>query len=133
MRIVIDTNLIIAARFNPKSASAKILEKAEKGKLELIWSDEMYREAMRILQNVRADEKFYKRIEKILNSSHKVTQLPRLNIIHEDPSDNMFLAAALQGSADYIVSNDRHLLRLKEFRSIPIVSSQQALQLFRSL
>lgn len=128
MRIVIDTNLIIAARFNPESASAKILEKAEKGELELIWSDGMYREAMQILQNVRADEKFYKRIEKILNNSHKVTQLPRINIIQEDPSDNMFLAAALQGGADYIVSNDRHLLHLKEFQGIPIVSSQQALQ-----
>ncbi|HSE83521.1 MAG TPA: putative toxin-antitoxin system toxin component, PIN family [Thermodesulfobacteriota bacterium] len=133
MRIVIDTNLIIAARFNPKSASAKIIEKVEKGGLELIWSDEIYREAMQILQNVRADEKFRIRIEKILSSSRKVTRLPRINIIREDPSDNMFLAAAVRGNADYIVSNDRHLLRLKGFRNIPIVSSTQALQLFHPL
>ncbi len=81
MRIVIDMNLIIAVRFNPKSASAKILKKAEKGELELIWSDEVYRELMRILQNVRAKEEFYKRLEKILSSSHKVTQLPRIDVI----------------------------------------------------
>ena len=44
----------------------------------------------------------------------------------------MSLAAALTGDADYIVIKDRHPLRLKELQDIPIVSLQQALQLFRS-
>jgi putative PIN family toxin of toxin-antitoxin system len=38
-----------------------------------------------------------------------------------DPTDNKFLAAALEGQADYIVSRDPHLLNLKHFRTIQIV------------
>jgi predicted nucleic acid-binding protein len=39
----------------------------------------------------------------------------------EDPSDNKFLACALEGKADFIVSRDPHLRNLKEFQGIEIV------------
>jgi hypothetical protein len=38
-----------------------------------------------------------------------------------DPTDNKFLACALEGQADYIVSRDPHLLNLKHFHGIQIV------------
>lgn len=41
--------------------------------------------------------------------------------IKEDPSDDMFLACALEGNADYIVSRDPHLRNLKRFQGIEIV------------
>lgn len=48
----------------------------------------------------------------------------RLSIIAEDPSDNRVLECALSAHADAIVSGDRHLLVLKVFRGIPILSPQ---------
>ena len=39
-----------------------------------------------------------------------------------DPDDDIFLECALAGSADYIVSGDRHLLVLETFQGIPIVT-----------
>ena len=40
-----------------------------------------------------------------------------------DPDDEMILECALAAEADYIVSGDkRHLLPLRQFRGIPIVS-----------
>jgi putative PIN family toxin of toxin-antitoxin system len=38
-----------------------------------------------------------------------------------DPTDNKFLACALEGQADYVVSRDPHLLNLKHFHTIQIV------------
>jgi len=40
-----------------------------------------------------------------------------------DPDDNRILECAVDGKADLIVSNDRHLLDLKEYARIPIVAS----------
>jgi predicted nucleic acid-binding protein len=39
-----------------------------------------------------------------------------------DPDDNMFLEAAVAGAADCIVSGDKHLLRMKQFRGIEILT-----------
>jgi hypothetical protein len=44
-RIVIDTNVFVAAGFNPKSAAARILTAIREGRLQLIWNDPTRREA----------------------------------------------------------------------------------------
>ena len=41
--------------------------------------------------------------------------------IEADPTDDIFLAAALEGQADYLVSLDRHLLSQKYFQGVQIV------------
>ena len=43
-------------------------------------------------------------------------------VIAADPSDDMVLACAVAGKADYIVSGDPHLLDLGEYEGIRIVS-----------
>jgi len=46
-----------------------------------------------------------------------------------DPDDEMILECALAAEADYIVSGDkRHLLPLRQFRGIPIVSPSDFLR-----
>ena len=42
-------------------------------------------------------------------------------VVAEDPSDDKFLACAVSGKADVLVSGDGHLLKLKAYRRIPIV------------
>ena len=44
--------------------------------------------------------------------------------IDTDPTDNKFLACALEVKADYIVSGDNHLLELKHFHGIQIVDAK---------
>ena len=46
-----------------------------------------------------------------------------------DPDDEMVLECALAAEADFIVSGDKkHLLALRQFRSIPIVSPAEFLR-----
>jgi hypothetical protein len=47
-----------------------------------------------------------------------------------DPKDNRFLEAAIEGSADMIVSGDADLLDMGEFETIPIVSAAEFLARF---
>ena len=46
--------------------------------------------------------------------------------IARDPSDDAILAAALGARADLIVSGDAHLLNLKSFQGIEIVTAATA-------
>jgi uncharacterized protein len=41
--------------------------------------------------------------------------------IKDDPSDNIYLACAVEGKADFVVSGDAHLRNLKSFQAIRIV------------
>ena len=42
--------------------------------------------------------------------------------VAEDPNDNMLIECAVEANADYIISGDEHLTKLKQFRGIRIVS-----------
>ena len=50
-----------------------------------------------------------------------------VDVIKTDRSDNKFLACALDGRADAIVSGDHHLLALRRFHHIPILTARQFL------
>ncbi len=55
----------------------------------------------------------------------------KVDAVKEDPTDNKFLEAAMEADADYIVSGDKHLLKLKEFSGIKIVKAKQFLEMLK--
>jgi predicted nucleic acid-binding protein len=59
-----------------------------------------------------------------------VTSLPIVSY-SPDPDDNIILATAIAGRADYLVSGDKSdLLALKKVEDIPIITARQALNIF---
>src|SRR5690606_38409913 len=48
--------------------------------------------------------------------------------VMDDLDDDAVLACAIAAQADYIVSGDPHLLKLQEFRAIPIITPVQAVE-----
>ena len=48
-----------------------------------------------------------------------------LAVIKDDPDDNRVLECAAAGEANYIVSGDRHLLQLRSYEGIPILTVRQ--------
>jgi hypothetical protein len=50
-------------------------------------------------------------------------------VVQADPADDIYIAAAAEGLADYIVSGDRHLLDLGEHEGIRIVTPREFLDL----
>jgi putative PIN family toxin of toxin-antitoxin system len=51
----------------------------------------------------------------------------RIFAIQEDPDDNRVLECAVEGSAKYIISGDTHLLNLRQYKNIRIVSPDEYL------
>jgi putative PIN family toxin of toxin-antitoxin system len=46
----------------------------------------------------------------------------RLQVVLDDPDDDKLLDAAVAGHADFIISGDHHLLELRTYRGIRVVS-----------
>ena len=51
-----------------------------------------------------------------------------LSVIAEDEADNRIVECALQGKAQYIISGDHHILSLREYRGIKILSPTEFLR-----
>lgn len=136
MKITVDTNVLISATFW-NGLSSKILKKAELEEFELVLSDDILNEYLNVLNYSEIKDKIDKNnlevkltIEQLLNFSEIVTPKVKLNEVKEDPSDNIILECALEGKVDYIVSQDNHLLKLKEFRGIKILKPDEFLSVF---
>ena len=56
----------------------------------------------------------------------------KVSEIKQDPEDNKFLACALEGEAAYIVSGDNHLLKLKHYKGIQIVTARSFLEIIKN-
>jgi len=56
--------------------------------------------------------------------------VPRIPVqaFGDDPDDDRILECALAANASFIVSGDRHLLVLRSYKSISIVTPRQLLQ-----
>jgi len=73
-----------------------------------------------------------KLISNIASISKLIVPKARIKLVQYLP-DNKILEAALEGKVNYIVTGDRkHLLPLKEFKGIPIITPAQFLIILRS-
>ena len=122
LRIVFDSNVYISALLF-KGIPGKILDMALKNKIILITSAEIIKETVRILREKfkwpeHNIDKFVRRLSDI---SENIRPGIKFNVIKERESDNRILECAVSGDASLIVSGDKHLLKLKKYKNIPIV------------
>lgn len=130
-RVVIDTNLIIAGRYKPKSASNKIIDLCLEQELLAVYSGRTKDENLFILEKVRPPADY---LNKIIKFYSKAMYIPkpqtRINIC-SDKSDNKYFETAVDGQAQYIISNDRHLLEHDGYYGIKVMRPGPFLSRFR--
>jgi len=67
-------------------------------------------------------------LERVLQFLILVIPHEKFNIIKEDPEDNKIIECAVESDAEYIISYDNHLLKLKEYKWIKIFRPEEALR-----
>jgi putative PIN family toxin of toxin-antitoxin system len=130
MRVVIDTNVIISAYLG--GALEPILQAFKGGKFKLIISKVILDEYLDVLMRPKfkiRQEELDDLISLLIIKTEFVTPTSAVNVIQADPSDDKFLEAALEANATSIVSGDNHLLELKTFRGIPILTAHEFIDL----
>jgi len=130
LRAVIDTNLFISGLFARDSLSAQLQDLWINQDFELITSIEIIKEISRVLNYPRIKEHFKPKEENIRRFYKLIfikaiisKDIYQTDKIADDPTDNKFLACALEKKADYIVSRDPHLRNLKHYHGIQIVDA----------
>jgi putative PIN family toxin of toxin-antitoxin system len=128
LRAVVDTNLFISGLFGKDTLSAALQDLWVHREFELATSIEILREVSRVLQYPRIRERFKPKDENIRRFFRLIFRkaiitkdLYSTDRITDDPSDNIFLACAMEAKADYIVSRDPHLRNLKHFHGVRII------------
>ena len=131
MNIVLDTNIFVSG-IHWSGDSEKILRLWFNDEFELISSLPIIKELTRVLMSFKIPmgaEEIYRWEDIILQKSTIVIPTEKINIVKEDTDDNKFIEAAVEGKAKYIISQDNHLLKIREFRGIKILTPRQFLEL----
>jgi len=136
VKVVLDTSVLISAVLW-RGICNRILKLAEQGQITICITPLILKE----FQNVLRRPKF-STILKLLEISVEEITIELLNIttvfpdieispvVIEDTEDDKIVSCALTSEASVIVSGDDHLLKLKKYRDIHILSPRQFFQLF---
>lgn len=130
IKAVLDTNVFISALFW-KGSPYQVLKNGIEGEFVIVSSSEILAEVRERLLNKFEfpPEDTFSFIEIITVNSFIVDPLLNLNIVKVDPKDNKIIECAVAGKADYIVSGDKHLLDIKEYDKIKIISPKEFLEI----
>ena len=127
-RAVLDTNVYVSGLINSKGKPAAILRALRSKRFTLVSSPPINEEIIEVLNRPRIRDR-YGLGERIFDVSlipwevaELVIDLPEVRVC-SDPDDDKFLATAVGGRADYLVTGDvGDLLYLREYKSVAIVS-----------
>ena len=132
-RVILDTNILVSMALGGQVG--KINDRWRAGEFIVVVSEEIVSEYLDILQrpNLHLKSRTIAVITgRIYRKAKLVKPEERVSGIQSDPKDDKFLEAAIAGQVDFIVSGDKHLLNLENFRSIPIITAREFLNQFES-
>ena len=131
MKVVLDINILISAAI-AKGKPRRLLIKGINKEFDIVASKQLLNE----LKEVISRPKFKLSLteaDKFVSTVKRTVKLVEINsnfkVVEEDPADDSILNVAYDSKADYIVSGDSHLLSLKKFKEIKIVTADEMLKI----
>ena len=130
MRVILDTNILVAALISPSGPPAAILQAFLDERFALVTCEPQLEEFRRVTR----EASLRKRVKQseagtLVNELRALASIPkRLPAVERsrDPHDNFLLALAEAGSADYLVTGDKSgLLVLRKHRRTQIVTARR--------
>lgn len=138
-KAVFDSTILISAFLVKTGLSAELLRKARRGAFSLYLAEEILGETQRVLleyQRIRkryhySDESVIQFSQELKVVAHLVTKLPQVSVIDRDPNDDVVIACALKGRVHYIVTRDKDLLTLGQYRGIKMITPEEFMGILR--
>lgn len=129
IKAVLDTNIFISALFW-RGAPYRVVEQGLGGAFIMVTSPDIIQETSRTLTRkfefpLEDTREF---LETIVLGSYVVSPTERLHVVKADPDDDKIIECAIAGDASFVVSGDRHLLDIENYRSIMMISPQDFLK-----
>jgi putative PIN family toxin of toxin-antitoxin system len=133
LKVTLDTNVLISALITNGKSRALFYDLV-KGKATLVVSGGILEEFVRVTNDPRirryVTEKDVKGFLQIISSVAQVIKVKStFRVIKEDPDDDIILETAFDGNVDNIVTGDEHLLKLKKFKGIKMITVDDMVKL----
>ena len=130
-KIVIDTNIYISAIFwggKPRS----VVDLGRNGQISIFTSSQIEKEINKKLKTKfgLSDEEVAQILFDFSTFTLPIKASRKITVIDDDPDDDKFIECAVASRAGFIVSGDKHLLNLKEYKGIKIMKAADFLSLF---
>lgn len=121
--VTADSNIYISA-LNFGGNPDKLLDLARAGEIELHITDDILGEVLRVLKDKFrwSNEALNLAKERLADFTKTLKPGQAVDIVTADPTDNRILECALAGKSDYVVTGDKHLLDLGQFKGTRIVT-----------
>lgn len=131
IRVVIDTNVVISALLFG-GVPGGLIPLWKSGRIKPFVSKQIVDEYLRVLaypKFILSEEEINYILYKEVLPYFEVVEIKAGKIIiQEDPADDMFIRCALSGKAKVIISGDSHLLSLKSYQKVKILTPSQVLK-----
>jgi putative PIN family toxin of toxin-antitoxin system len=132
MKMVLDTTVLVSA-LSKAGKPRDLFNKLAKNK-QIVLSRAILEEFLDVIEDFKVakytSEQDTTVFLEALGNAATIAQVKSMfKAVKEDPDNDIIEQAAYDGKADYIVSGDRHLLLLKEFKGIRILSVDEMLNI----
>lgn len=138
IRVVIDTNPLVAAFINPRGYPARIISAWREGEFQIIVSPTILKEYERVFffPDIRkmsklGDAEIYDLLALLTANTIVVPGVLDLRVVKQDPSDDKFFIAAVEGNSEYIITKEQRWKKLKTYRGIRIVSPSKFYEILK--
>jgi putative PIN family toxin of toxin-antitoxin system len=119
-RVVLDTNVLVAAAYNSASASRRVVEACLDGELAAVLSPALRREYEFILARAARGRPYLERVHRLVNGAQVVEPAQTPRVVAGDPEDDKLVSVALAAGA-ILVTNDAHLLAMAGHEGLKVV------------
>ena len=136
LRVVLDANVFVSAAIRPAGPPGQVIERFLRAEaFQLILSTAIVEETLRALAypkvrrflrgTVPAEAWF----EDLVVLADLVSGATKIGRVCEDPDDDKYLAAALEGRASVVVTGDQKLLAVVEYEGVRVFPPRRLLEM----
>ncbi len=123
MRILYDTNVLVAM-LSRRESILDFKKQLEDGTTHISSSFILAEVEAVLVEKMKVTKQKAKAAARLLERQSTIVQPKKIEKICRDPFDDYVLAAAVSGSADYLITSDKDLLVLEKYKGVVIVTSK---------
>lgn len=132
IRAVIDANVLLSASIHGAGTPGQVISHSIARDFQLVVSDEIVAELFRIVHYPRVARSLRRKgkepaaalrfIQDVIAEAFRVHPADLGERVAPDPADDKYIATAIAGFADFVVTGDKPFLSVSAYRVVRIVS-----------
>ena len=130
MKVVLDANIFVSAVISDKGNPARVLQLWLDEEMKVILSPQILDEIRwviyypRLRQTHRLPDKDIEVfLRLIVKRATLIEPNVELQVVVDDPVDDMYIECAVSSNAEFIITGDKHLLGVESYAGIQIVNA----------